>query len=375
VNWILWQNIVSPHLSPIARALASMPGQTVTIVAENEMPERRLRMGWHTPDCFPAHVVIKPTEEHVERLIAGDAGADQRERPVHLMNGLPGVPLNRRVLPRLAQRGATIGLISETADNRGLLGLLRKAKYRRDRHHVEQKIDFILAMGQLGVAWFVSAGYDPARIFPFAYLTERPVMTGKKDSEGNQAALFRILYLGRVLRLKDGVTAIRALQSLPAPAWHFDVVGDGPDLPRWKKVAAQGGVSSRIHFQPAVDGRLVGNLLQDADLLLLPSRKDGWGAVVNEALMSGVPVICSDNCGAADLLREPWRGATFKAGSVQSLRGALQIWFEGGRRTEESSARIRTWSGALEGAPVARYLVDVVKYVRTGGLRPSPPWY
>jgi glycosyltransferase involved in cell wall biosynthesis len=120
---------------------------------------------------------------------------------------------------------------------------------------------------------------------------------------------------------------------------------------------------------------MIGNLLEHADVLLLPSRYDGWGAVVNEALMCGVPVVCSDNCGAADLLREPWRGSTFKMGSVESLQIVLRGWIERGRRNEESTARIRDWSSALEGPQEARYLVEIVKYLQEGGQRPSPPWY
>jgi glycosyltransferase involved in cell wall biosynthesis len=371
MNWTLWQNIVSPHLSPIARALASVPDQTVTVVAENELPERRRATGWHTPDCSPARVLIKPTDAEVEGLIHGEHG----QLSVHLLNGLPDVALNRRVLPRLAQTEAMIGLISESADNRGVLGLVRRAKYRFDRHRFGQDLDFILAMGQIGVSWFASAGYDSARIFPFAYVTERPVINEKRVYESERRAPVRILYLGRILRLKDGVTAIRALQNLSRNEWRFDVVGDGPDLQRWKEAAAKSGVADRINFRPGVDNGMVGNLLRDADLLLLPSRKDGWGAVVNEALMSGVPVVCSDNSGAADLLREPWRGSIFKAGSVESLRGVLRGWIDGGRRTEPSSARIRAWSSVLEGPQVARYLVEVVAYIRAGGLRPSPPWY
>ncbi len=370
MNWTLWQNIVSPHLSPIARALASMPGECVTVVAENELPERRRASGWSTPNCSPARVLIKPSDVEVEQLIA-DA---YRLPSVQLLSGLPAVALNQRVLPQLASSPALVGLISETADNRGMLGFVRRAKYRLERRRVEQDIDFILAMGQLGVRWFESAGYDSSRIFPFAYVTERPLRTGE-TSDAAEPGPFRILYLGRILRLKDGVTAIRALQGLPLADWQFEVVGDGPDLPRWKKAAAESGVAGRICFRPTVDNGEVGNLLQQADLLLLPSRKDGWGAVVNEALMSGVPVICSDNCGAGDLLRESWRGSVFQAGSVAGLRGALQGWIEGGRRSAKSSARIREWSAVVEGPQIARYLVAIVEYLRTGGQRPHPPWY
>jgi glycosyltransferase involved in cell wall biosynthesis len=372
MNWTLWQNILSPHLSAVARALASIPDQTVTVVAENELPDRRRATGWHTPDCAPAKSFIRPTDADVERLLEGN----DRELSVHLLNGLAGVPLNRRVLPRLVKTGAMIGLISESADNRGLLGLARRAKYRLDRFRVGENLDFILAMGQLGVRWFESAGYDSSKVFPFAYVTERPVGVSGNGDEEKEDTTFRILYLGQIIRRKDGVTAIRGLKNLSARDWQFDIVGNGADLQRWRQVASECGVAERIHFHPAVDNRVIGSLLQRADLFLLPSRRDGWGAVVNEALMSGVPVICSDNCGAADLLREPWRGCTFKTGSVESLQSILQRWIEThGRRTEESTARIREWSFALEGPRTARYLVEIVGHVRAGGPRPLPPWY
>jgi glycosyltransferase involved in cell wall biosynthesis len=371
VNWTLWQNIVSPHLSPVARALASMPNQTVTVVAESELSAGRRATGWTTPDCSPAHVLIGPTEAAVERLVS----EKHAQLSVHLLNGLANVALNRRVLPRLAKTRAMVGLISERPDNRGILGLVRRMKYRFDRHRFGRNLDFVLAMGQSGVGWFQSAGYELSRIFPFGYMTERPECASEDTYDANEPGQFRILYLGQILRRKDGVTAIRALDRLSGRDWRFDVIGNGPDLKRWKKVAGESSVAGRVCFRPAVPNRTIGNLLQHADLLLLPSRNDGWGAVVNEALMSGVPVVCSDNCGAADLLREPWRGSVFKAGSPESLRGVLQGWIECGRRTEESSARIREWSAALGGPAVARYLVEIIAHMQAHGPRPSPPWY
>jgi glycosyltransferase involved in cell wall biosynthesis len=371
MRWTFWLNMLSPHLSVLVRALAAMPHQTVTVVAEGELTEQRKAIGWGAPDCSPARVVVRPKAVELESLIG------ERDGPaaVHILGGLQRGTLNRQVFPRLAQTEAMLGLLSESGDNRGLLGLARRAKYYLDRPLVAKDLGFILAMGQLGVGWFEAAGYDAVRIFPFAYVTERPVLAVGGNEEAKERGPFRILYLGRILRLKDGITAIRALQRMSAHAWRLDVIGDGPDLPRWEKAAAESGVSERISFRAAVDYAMIGGLLQNVDLLLQPSRADGWGAVVNEALMSGVPVICSDNCGAADLLREPWRGSTFKAGSVESLRRALQEWIERGRRTQESSARLKQWSSVLEGPQVAQYLAEIVAYLQDGGQRPSPPWY
>jgi glycosyltransferase involved in cell wall biosynthesis len=323
------------------------------------------------PDCSPARVLIRPTDADVEQVVAAGSGPQS----VHLLGGVAGYAPHRRVLPRLVKTGAIIGLISESADSRGILGLARRAKYHWDRYVFGRKFDFILAMGQLGVQWFKSAGYDSSRIFPFVYSTERPVITSENGGERNEGGAFRILYLGQLIGRKDCITAIGALDKISVFDWRFDVVGNGPELEHWKRVSAESRVSERVCFSPGVDNRVVGRLLDHADMLLLPSRWDGWGAVVNEALMCGVPVVCSSNCGAADLLREPWRGSVFKAGSVKSLRNVLRGWIEHGKRDAESSARIREWSSAIEGPQMARYLVGIVKCVQQGGERPSPPWY
>lgn len=371
MKWTFWLSIVSPHVSEVLRALASMPDQTVTVVAEHQLADIRKAIGWNTPDCSPARVVIEPQDAEIEKLIGHGCDRDT----VHMVAIEKRGSLNRRVLSRLAKTGATIGLMSEAVDNRGILGMIRRAKYFLERYSIEDKLDLLVAMGQVGVRWYESVGYEPSSIFPLIYVTERPAPSLECASEWKETEAFRVLYLGHFIPRKDGVTAIRALAGIPDLDWRFDAVGNGPDMARWKRAAAESSVDSRIRFHEAVNNRMIGNLLEHTDLLVLPSRYDGWGAVVNEALMCGVPVVCSDNCGAAELLREPWRGSTFKMGSVEDLRRVLREWILRGKRTKESSARIREWSSAIEGAPLARYLVEVVESIRDGGTRPTPPWY
>src|SRR5262249_9706416 len=52
----------------------------------------------------------------------------------------------------------------------------------------------------------------------------------------------------------------------------------------------------------------------------LPSRHDGWGVVVNQALGAGLPIICSDAVGAAhDLIEPEINGLIFPNGNVSEL--------------------------------------------------------
>jgi glycosyltransferase involved in cell wall biosynthesis len=115
--------------------------------------------------------------------------------------------------------------------------------------------------------------------------------------------------------------------------------------------------------------------LRHADILLLPSTgKEGWGAVINEALMQGVPVLCSDRCGARDLLAEPWIGEVFKTDSVKSLGDVLARWIVRGKRTPELTKRIQAWSRCIEGDSVADYFASVLRHVYGGAQRPVPQW-
>jgi glycosyltransferase involved in cell wall biosynthesis len=62
-----------------------------------------------------------------------------------------------------------------------------------------------------------------------------------------------------------------------------------------------------------------------ADVFVLPSRYDGWGVVVNQAVGAGLPVICSDMVGAGhDLVEEGVNGAKFRAGDADGLLAAMR---------------------------------------------------
>lgn len=62
-----------------------------------------------------------------------------------------------------------------------------------------------------------------------------------------------------------------------------------------------------------------------ADVLVLPSRHDGWGVVVNQALGAGLPVVCSDAVGAGvDLIHEGINGTIIPAGNLPGLVASMR---------------------------------------------------
>jgi poly(glycerol-phosphate) alpha-glucosyltransferase len=66
-----------------------------------------------------------------------------------------------------------------------------------------------------------------------------------------------------------------------------------------------------------------------ADIFVLPSRYDGWGVVVNQALGAGLPIICSDSVGSApDLIKLGQNGTIFPVGDGEALYQALLAYVQ-----------------------------------------------
>ena len=86
-------------------------------------------------------------------------------------------------------------------------------------------------------------------------------------------------------------------------------------------------------------------LFAEADAFVLPSRHDGWGVVINEALGAGLPIIVSDGVGAAhDLVTHGVNGLITPAGDACALRDALVLLACDPlrRRAMADASRVRT---------------------------------
>jgi glycosyltransferase involved in cell wall biosynthesis len=82
-------------------------------------------------------------------------------------------------------------------------------------------------------------------------------------------------------------------------------------------------LSNRIHFLGFKQPAALPPIFAAADIFVLPSRHDGWGVVVNEALGAGLPIIVSDRVGARDLVDDGRNGLITCAGDVEELADAL----------------------------------------------------
>jgi glycosyltransferase involved in cell wall biosynthesis len=211
-------------------------------------------------------------------------------------------------------------------------------------------------------------------VFECAYAVEHPSDKSPNKKIESRENSFEIIFVGRFLPIKRIDLAFKALSMQSNQNWHFTLIGDGPVKEEMVALARRLGISHLVSFYDFMPNSEAIQHIADSDLLILPSVHEGWGAVVNEALMSGVRAICSDQCGVADLLRDSERGMIFHSGDVHSLAQALRKEIALGKQPEKNRAALRAWSECISGSSIADYMLAILYHFYDVGVRPNPPW-
>lgn len=361
-----WLDVVSPHMAGLVRSLADR-GRDVTYVVERTMSARRAAQGWAAPDVGRARLHLASDEGAVARLVA-DAPPDS----IHICLGLRGYPLVGCAQRALAARGLKQWIIMETVDDTGWRGVLKRLEYGRLVRARRSTTEGVLAIGHATPVWLARRGMPPNKVSPFAYFLPEGAALPVVPVE---ASPFRFLFAGQFIARKRIDLLLNALSRLTNAAFELELIGSGP-LEASLRAQANELLPGRVRWlgRKAIDE--IPALIAAADCLVLPSRHDGWGAVISEALMVGTPVICSDACGAAGVIRVSTQGGVFAQGRLGDLEELLSSAVQKGRQPPEQRAALAAWARSLGARRGAEYLDGLLDAATSGRSRAgiAPPW-
>lgn len=128
-----------------------------------------------------------------------------------------------------------------------------------------------------------------------------------------------ILFVGRLIALKNVVSIIQALQNIPEK-FIFVIVGDGEERENLKQKAKQCGVP--VLFTGWQTGIDLFAWYYLAHIFVLASKREPFGAVVNEALLAGCRVCVSKRAGSSCLVSDK-NGSTFDPENIGQLQTCL----------------------------------------------------
>jgi glycosyltransferase involved in cell wall biosynthesis len=104
------------------------------------------------------------------------------------------------------------------------------------------------------------------------------------------------IFVGRISRDKGVFDLVQIWKLIVARKSdsRLLMVGNGPDLTSLKEVIEENGLSSNIILKGTCTDRELFALMKASKVFLFPSRFEGWGLAVGEALACGLPIVCYD---------------------------------------------------------------------------------
>lgn len=361
----LWQNIISPHMASLAVALARH-GCDVVYVAQQSMSEDRVQQGWSSPSLDGVRLELMPSAESVRQLV-GSAPPDS----IHICSGIRSNGLISLAQRALARRQLQQWIVIETVEDAGWRGTLKRLEYRRLFMLRARQVRGVLGIGHSTPAWISARGMPENKAYPFAYFL--PTLPATGHGPTRMPGRFRILFAGQFIERKRLDHLIDALGHLTSLDFELVVVGSGP-LEDKLKALADKVLPGRVDWIGRLPLEAVPVEMARADCLVLPSRHDGWGAVVSEALMVGTPVICSDACGSAGVVRASGYGGVFRSGDRDALMLLLSKAIAKGRLPSAERSSIAGWAECLGGNAGAAYLMRILDHADGHAERPLPLW-
>lgn len=376
-GFVTWQPVLTDHQAHTYLALQTQSGLSVlSFVTAKEDGVRRAQ-GWTEAQVDALERVLVP-----KRGMWAFCWAQLRRhrKAVHLFASPFQQPRLILVLLFAVCLGLDVYLISEPyspiadgyyADNqrwRALLkSMLRPAIYRLYALLLGHRIRGIFTISKLAERQYRGAGIPADKLLPFGYFVPKVVSALNSPSKGHTRV--RCVFVGSLIRRKGIDLLVEAMAVLHHRGIPCDMDIYGPGDASLLEGCTGLRYCGTIPFGSAQA------VIAQYDLFVLPSRHDGWGVVVNEAICAGVPVLCSDRTGAGDMAVELGVGRLFASEDLSSLVREMETLVVHSDELATLKRATAVAANRLQPEVAADYLWACVRTPQKTKVRLASPWY
>ena len=219
------------------------------------------------------------------------------------------------------------------------LGALHASRLQqRLRRFLSARADGFLAWGQPARRYLLSLGVPESRISDCVQavdnghwgeavpLVDTAAVRASHGMEGPTA-----LYVGNLFKPKGVDYLIEAWAKMPLTVQEGStlvVIGGGEERESLEALAARLGAQNVLFLGPIPHAEMPA-YYASADFLVLPTLLDVWGLTVNEAMASGIPVLCSQFAGCAEeLIVKGKTGDIFDPYDTGALSALIAEWLQ-----------------------------------------------
>lgn len=181
-----------------------------------------------------------------------------------------------------------------------------------------RRAKLILVCNRETKAMFPEKYWPKIQYFPVNGISPRELARGVPRAKKGSAV--RLLTAGRLIRLKAFDIVLRSLARVVEgdPRARLEIIGQGPEEPTLRRLAQELGLEDRVEFIPWLSRKDLLRHMRASDVFVFASLRDGGGAVVVEAMASGIPVVCLNVGGPGFHVRDAW-GITIDPGEPETV--------------------------------------------------------
>lgn len=208
----------------------------------------------------------------------------------------------------------------------------------------------VFAIGPQAVKYYNSLSKS-WQVFSFIYVTENR----KREIFSTEGKL-KLLFVGNLTKRKNVLFLLKSLEE--TSDIKLTIVGAGEEQTKLEKVAKRHNLD--IIFMGSKPMDEIPSIMQQHDVLVLPSLHDGWGAVVNEALTLGLFCLVSNKCGSKTLIKNYKNGIVFSL-NKKSLVDALNYCKNNILQIRKGITNRIEDAKKINGKSVAKYFINCIK--------------
>jgi glycosyltransferase involved in cell wall biosynthesis len=373
-NVHIWMNIPSFHQNDLFNEL-NKQFEKFTVVYARTCDSDRQAQGWQ--DGNVQHYESKTIGKDL-KIWQLARYVFQNRKATHIVNGIWLEPSFFMVIVLLNIFGVNFFIYSEAPNPSKKRTVFKKITLTLLVKPIAKLLIIrakgVLAVSEFAVEYFKSLGVKSERIYRFGYFRNIQKVFTKPQLYPRT----KLIFVGQLIERKGVQTLLKAIKNINEKRddFHLTIIGKGKLEPHLRNYIENNQLQKLVNFQGIIQSENVTNYISKADLLILPSLFDGWGMVINEALLCDVPVLVSDQCGAKELIIDNHNGLIFRGNDEQSLSEKLSDYLDLSLENKRQLKRNASRSGKLiEMNQVANYLRQCVCHALNPNVSKSiAPW-
>lgn len=311
---VVYSNFINHHQIPLAKAFNCIPNVEYIFVATTPFDIQRQAMGYKDENKL-YDFILRAYDGDKENKIAHQLAKDA---DVVMMGSAPDEYMTERL------RGNKITFRTTERYFRNGFKLQFYPRY------FASAIKHLRPYQKLPLYFLCMSAYTPYdinlftsfknRSFKWAYFTENRMIDYTALKRNKKTT---ILWTGRFLSLKHPDAAIRVAVQLKKENYSFQMnfIGGGEMRETLDALIQQNNLADCVNLLGFMPQDKVRNHMEESDIFLFTSDyKEGWGAVLNEAMSSGCAVVASHACGSTPfLVKDKTNGLIYESGNEQDL--------------------------------------------------------